>query len=607
MSDAVEPACRVVVVPSGIDLPPDHQLEIVLVQWDTPLAARFVGGIWEPASEMEVAEKRALLHRLSDALTQRPQRTRFILLPELSTPQALVDDIEELCGNAKQPLVVAFGLEALTIDQYLRLATRVQAQATLRMTGERVNAAGIWIRRHDGKLHRSLQLKRHPSDNEIDVVACGEEAFVFRSPGQGSAKRLNFAVAICSDFANRKHVRALLEQIDDAEIQGLDLMFVLQMNEDQMAEQFLESVSAYFEPSAGSVITHDGAMVFINQPTSDDPTKFGRSKIHFKFRRLRFPDDNTPPTFRLEHDGEHRYEAAVFRDNRPSAYVAVLPALQLVDDMPGSGNFRPFNEAVHVTLTAGDTPLQFRPLPAVVHWMFRSLEERQRERDGKQQKDFSIADSQCHGIWMELFENARRWWQDALGPDDMAAKQVVQTLLRGQSEAVVHSEPEPFHWNAEEAVEALVEGTALVRLGMPTAEIARHVSVSSHVMVDGQPVVFLFGSGLRAPTLIQEFRHAAGIHLQVEGATLAILMRHRSQVESMQAPEQTSPPPPPADTTLGFAPNREPRPTNITRTELAGPTPRAISGDALYDALCNANTIDEAGMRIANLLRGEFA
>jgi hypothetical protein len=223
---------------------------MLLLQWHTVSPIDRQSGAWIAAAANEIGLKQMILTAVEKVILTPRANPMFVVTPELSLPLALVPAIDSVVAKASKPLVFIAGLEHMTLEQYATLAADFDDATTAMnpQTNRRVNAAAIWIVTNTGS-RRYLQMKRGLADSEQNDLTHGREAFLFASPDQRDGRRLNFAVGICADFTNKQHVLQLRrEMAKHPDVLALDLMFLLQMNENQDALQFRTAVAAYFDP-----------------------------------------------------------------------------------------------------------------------------------------------------------------------------------------------------------------------------------------------------------------------------------------------------------------------------------------------------------------------
>src|SRR5688572_26179973 len=102
--------------PVQLDLPltPEELVDLLLVQWRTPVASEEGSG---PAVlDGSTAQKMQTLEKLSAWIQQQPESRRplFILTPEISTPLAAIDRFKRLLAEIDRPTIVIAGLEHLS-------------------------------------------------------------------------------------------------------------------------------------------------------------------------------------------------------------------------------------------------------------------------------------------------------------------------------------------------------------------------------------------------------------------------------------------------------------------------------------------------------------
>ncbi len=416
-----------------LKLPEDRKVDIVLVQWHTPVPVQ--GNQPNKIAAGVASTKRAVLECLRDFLLgamipQTPPRPMFIVLPELSLPRGAIPILEDLLHRSNRPMVVVAGLEYLTWDEYveeIKALRDMPAPDSWLMRGSKtqcVNAATTIIRDDGGRMARYIQPKLHPEDHEQALsVFSGDSVLVFRSLVSRSGERINFCVQICSDFTHRSFVADLRQQIEDR-IAGfqLDFTFLLQMQKNQDVTQFKQAIQSYFEPPDRKASTGQGCLLFINNANAmkGKSDTWGKTKLNFPYDCWR-SELGCTATYWIEDDGGHNHQAVTMRESGPGIYWLVYKPHYLVDHTPGSGQAVPFCEpaprfaAIEDLLVSGRLEMNsFAPILPVRHWLEwewrEGLEEYKSELEGARKADAFIREcineySESLDAWLLEFNN----------------------------------------------------------------------------------------------------------------------------------------------------------------------------------------------------------
>ena len=348
----------------------------------------------------------------------------------------------------------------------------------------------------NGHTRRYLQAKRWLADPEQHNFSRGHGTFLFRSPNQQGG-RLNFAVAICADFTDDEHVLLLRKDIE-THVQALDLMFVLQMNQDQNAVQFRTAVKAYFKPhtmlgSVSLVETDKSALVFVNNAALDVTTsEFGRCATHFHFNATTATALDGPATYAIEHHGGYDHKSAVFRDNRQAAFWVDYVPLQRASSMHGSGEPQPFRSAKCAPLADGG-PLHFTEIPPIIHWLLTTWQAALPQLRDQALQNFVMPIQPRIAAVADLVAavgEAIAWWRNSLGGDEHNARRLMHLF----ADRIPGNEP--LLWKAEGGVIKLLRSFVLLLLG-DKREVALSTSPCAHVEIDSRPIAFVTGGNDR--------------------------------------------------------------------------------------------------------------
>jgi hypothetical protein len=157
---------------TAIHLPEDQFLELVLVQWHTPIP-----GVGQKIEDRVKAEKAGVLQGLGSeigGMCGEDGHPVFVVIPELSLPVAHIELIEELLNDANVPIVVIAGFEFMSWQEYDEVARQFSNTPQIEICHQNlqantfVNTAGIWIKElcNDGTwaVRRYIQSKLWPSD-----------------------------------------------------------------------------------------------------------------------------------------------------------------------------------------------------------------------------------------------------------------------------------------------------------------------------------------------------------------------------------------------------------------------------------------------------------
>jgi hypothetical protein len=165
----------------------------------------------------------------------------------------------------------------------------------------------------------------------------------------------------------------ITEQVQDNV--RLDLAFLLQWNQDQDRPEFRDGTNAYFDVPVRKVITDAGAVLFVNNASSEHSksvNNWGRSQFRFKFNKWKLIGGEH--TYFIRQVSGEDFQAVILRESGPSIYRIVYKPAYLVSSRPGSGQMVPFVKASHWHIP-GDTSslgpgsvIAFKPIVAAIHW-----------------------------------------------------------------------------------------------------------------------------------------------------------------------------------------------------------------------------------------------
>jgi hypothetical protein len=575
-------------VDTGISLK-SASIDLLIVQWFTPFPVDATSGVWISAGDAEIASKRSELQAITESLRTR-EAPKFVIMPELSLPLALLPDVEKLIESTAKPLVIVAGLEHMSLNEYddLRRSFDGATSPVDASSGRRVNAAAVWIATQEGT-RRYLQLKRGPADVELPTVTRGAESFVFRSPDQHEGRRLNFALAICADFTNKDEVlrvRREMGALDD--VTALDLMFVLQMNANQNALQFRTSVAAFFDgpvtaaaEEATLVATDKSILVFVNQARTGATEEYGRSAIHFRFDPGALRRAGIPRTFCVENHDGHNHLSAVFREDGPAAYlVEYVPLHRRNPGQPGSTEPPLLRRAQYADLRSAAAELQFQEIEPVTHWLIESWVRDQNVIAEEAQKNFRASADERKAaldLWTRAYTAGITWWEARLSDDNVARHHL--GILAG---ALGTSDPRD--WPLATTVRLFLRNFVLLGIG-GDREFALCATQAGHVTTAGRDIAYVSGHHRWTwETTVNEFYDARRTALDTATTPpVVVLQETLTDVQS--------------GTTYALPPLITER-EDIELDDITAPPRlrhvRVISGNELYGDLCGANSHESA-------------
>jgi hypothetical protein len=369
-----------------------------------------------------------------------------------------------------------------------------------------VNAAMVSVRDCHGQRKRYIQPKRHPCDHEQPFLYRASNVLLFSSSNQMPGARFNFCVQICSDFTSDAFVRDLRRECAQRLLSPLDFTFVLQLNLDQEATQFKNSVRAYFSAPDEMIETNLGCLLFANNANSAHgrSREWGRSKLHFRYEERFRPLEAPRPTFWLQDERAHDHQAVVLREPGPGLYWLQYKPRYLVNTMPGAGQAGPFpNEhALFARIEAGriqdaaPTTL-FRPLPAICHWLESEW------RDGRQGLQSMLqekhATPEVIQFCIERYDGAVSDWTDALMPGDDNAMRLVKLLFSCfHEQQYPPRQPEPELWCDEtcNGAKRMISAYSLFRIATEARGPARPDIAPTHHALLGETttITLLWGA-----------------------------------------------------------------------------------------------------------------
>jgi hypothetical protein len=520
---------KVCPVPVDIKLGDDQLIDIFMVQWHTPMPAR--GHTPTRIPTAFVQQKQEILRQFQTWLMAQPAgnpvRPAFVIIPELSMPTSQIQVLEDLVHGMQRPIVVVAGMEYQSWADYQRLVQALPDMPDPQSWLEDgqfhnwVNAARIWIREENGQIKSYVQPKRHPqADEQAIPLYSGKNVLVFRSSTQADGRHMNFLIQVCSDFTNVASVRELRQQVA-VKCEGLriDFTILLQMNEDQDAEQFKQAVKEYFEPPNLLVHTEDGSLLFVNNASErrGKSLQWGDSRFHFSYQRSWPAQDFTPPTYWMRKDSPNNYQAVAFRERGPGIYWVRYKPHYLVSRAPGGPQLVPFSdthalvasiEANH--LGAGVPPNIFVAIPAVCHWLFSEWHE------GHSDLASSLQENQTPDVvanhYVGSYVNGIEEWRRAIGGRDEVARSAINIYFECWK-GDVHprfpdTEVEPLEWGpvVRQGVKCMMNIYGLLKMGdagLPGSNLYPHPEGVSHgISGDQLQLTFLWGGGYYQPNVM---------------------------------------------------------------------------------------------------------
>lgn len=527
---------------TAIHLPEDQFLELVLVQWHTPIP-----GVGQKIEDRVKAEKAGVLQGLGSeigGMCGEDGHPVFVVIPELSLPVAHIELIEELLNDANVPIVVIAGFEFMSWQEYDEVARQFSNTPQIEICHQNlqantfVNTAGIWIKElcNDGTwaVRRYIQSKLWPSDPEQGRVHPGQNVIVFKSEDQTTGKRFNFCVQICSDFCSAAHVAQLRSQIENR-LQGvpLDVTFLPQMNKDQEAPQFRDTVGSYFEPQRGQTLTKDGCLVFVNNgsTTPGHRSAFGSSRLYFTYgcwRKLEAQNDYWIKDY-------DTHQAVIVRENGPGIYWFRYRPHCWINRRPGTDQAVPFPRTDFSPLEQHKILSRASLLPEA-HWLeqewregkdtFQQTVRANREHLGEERRDIvlpQVMDAYNLGV-AQWIEDAKHKYPDI----KLALKQYFQCWK--EKEDYPEREHEPFRWPSEvsRGVRQLMQSYALLYMGVSgSAELMPRFKEGLHAHRDRTlGVLFLWGGGDWTPTrMIRACKDSLAVPSTIYGSLLLVLLQ----------------------------------------------------------------------------------
>jgi len=204
---------------------------------------------------------------------------------------------------------------------------------------------------------------------------------------------------------------------------------------------------------------------------------------------------------------------------------------------------------------------------------------------------------------MGAADEATDWWLAAAGDSDELARRAIQTLFRWDiTSPIVNKrkpEPEPTRWLIRESFHRTIDAVTLIRLAvLPSGSLQPKITISSHAIAFGRPLVFLAGgANVPATNIIERFKTEIGIHAAVDDDLVVVLAEHRGGLQH----HEPLPPSPPDDMTAGYAEGMEADANNFTRTGIKAFAP--LSADMLYAELCEAATFEQGLERLRQTVK----
>jgi len=502
-----------------LELNEDRLVDVFVMQWHTPVPSLAAPKIAPGISVERDQVLRAFgewLHNYFEA--QCPERPLVVIAPELSVPLAQMESINALIDSLHRPTIAICGIEYLHWDEYVDILghpqdmPRAGAWTDGGLNGQLVNAAMVSVRDCHGNPKRYIQPKRHPCDAEQAFLYSGRDVLRFSSSNQTPGARLNFCVQICSDFSSDAFVRELRRECVLPVTSPLDLTVLLQLNSDQEAAQFKNSVRAYFAPPEEMVETDRGCLLFVNtaSPAHGRSQAWGRSKLHFsfpqKFRTMRPP----PPTFWLQDDGPHDYQAIVLRESGPGLYWLKYKPRYLVNVMPGAGQVGPFPDEHAMFARIENAQLQvgppgelFKHLHATLHWLQCEWTE------GESVLGLTLRDNYCTPnepepefihYCLQNYATAKADWMARIAPGDNGALQLVDLLFSSVQDRPEYppEQPEPQLWCDEacKGARSMIWAYALFKIATEPRGLMRpHPAPTHHALLaEATAVTLLWGA-----------------------------------------------------------------------------------------------------------------
>jgi hypothetical protein len=423
-------------------------VDLILLQWwSTPPIPN--QHRWQVVNDSELSFKKAVLALLTEWIRQTNRRSRplFIVAPENSIPDELVDVIDSLMATVSNCVFIG-GLVPLKAADYSTYHPAFK-RPLIDDDGLLVNAVGIWIRPYSGNsMDCYLQVKRHLAAQEELNFTKGDELWLFENRER---RGLTFFCSICADFTADTKVTDLLSVFDDGRPSAVDLGFIVMMNPHRDAKEFARAATAYFSRSSTDTpYTDRSALVYLNNPSPGPESRhFGASEIAFRYREVAPTAEIVKPTFSFgPSEGHYR---ALLRDNEPSIYYLRWQPLRLTDGGPGSDDPQVFELAQHLSLRECPAVVRFRNLPAVHHWLSSTWRAACADSENYARQNFICETSACQAPndWSDLWQKAVAWWTQQLGDNDTIPVRILKLFDEQRFSPKSAGSHEPANWEPE--------------------------------------------------------------------------------------------------------------------------------------------------------------
>ncbi len=566
---------NVQVVSTGIELDAESAVDFFLVQWHTPLPHNF-----EHIEDSIAAAKSSFLEQFASALSKWIQgnddRPVFIAFPEISLPQSCMSKIIKLMASIPNPMVIVAGLEHLSWTEYENLLSechdstpREECHDTSRAT-QRMNGACIWIRAKGSSPDLYFQSKLWPAPDEEPHVHKGKHVLMFQSSSRLPGEHIDFAVQICSDFCSTQHVDDLrLHLAEAASGTSVDLVFLLQCNHDQEADQFTSTFDDFFRPRPKHLSTDRSCIVCVNNAAKEHghlkPKNFGDSRWLFPRCKWRLTRNHqtAPNTFWLREYPNHI--AAIVREPGSGIYLFTYRPVEMVDSEPGTGQERPFMQDVCCASisqdTSGMTLGEPTPLSAASVWLSQQWITGQ---TWEQLSIKKIANGRSGwksdvGLCSQVYATCRSSWVEHVHQHTNLAHEWIMAYFCAWHDSQDYPGKQPelrlCNTSTGEGAQRLLQIYTLMALSVNATEITPSVDRRFHCHLTKDPApacIFLWGGGKKRPyELIQAVRkwlpdvtvrtkQYCIIAINADGQTdqdqLADVLRHQGNTTSANRP-----------------------------------------------------------------------
>lgn len=509
-------------------LPDNKFIDIFIIQWHTPLL--FNNNNWNHISPSLTRSKNVLLTAFKSWLTDYfmnnfDTQPLLILAPELSVSYDHIPILNEISTQINRPTIIIVGLEYLDWSQYEKIITEFQDMPQPdkwlkknEQNNPAVNAAYILVRDNNGNVKKFIQPKIHPQDHESMYLNSGENVLFFNSINRMNGYKFDFITQICSDFTSARFVTDLREAIE-SEINGssIDMTFLLQCNEDQTAEQFQQAFQMYFDKADKMAKTNDGCLVSINNANSKmgKTLKWGYSKFHFPAKRWRTLS-SPPNTYFIKNDNAHNHQEIIFREHGPSIYWVTYKPHNMVREISGSGEPKPFSKAKHAPIKdinfgySSNNDGRFLDLPAVCHWFNCVLVDLGNELNEQKKAEEDIKTKNINpdvfNLYFDSFKKVIKEWNENISNKENLACSTLNAFFQCKNnysceyfESAPLKQIEPQNWckNASTYVKRMMQTHALLQLGIetiPNQKITLSLGEYKHAK-DNKNVTIIFLSG----------------------------------------------------------------------------------------------------------------